>query len=356
MFVNAVVGGSANIVQNDLVNIAWFGANTYAGNYTANANGYVDLENSMALGNPTNKLTLNGQSFVALDNASITNQSLTINSTNVGFGPYGSIYAAGSSNSWQANFILGSGSVCTFDVFSGSSLHLNGPISGPTGFTALAGVVSLDGSVSNSYTGLATVNAGATLVLNKSYPVTAIPGNLDVFGIVRLGGSQQTSYATDLKVESGGLFDFSTFEDYLNTLHGTGTVNFGAGGWTDIGLNGGSSEFDGTFAGIGYPSGWTVGKEGSGTFTLGGNSTYTSGITHVLAGTMVIDGSQPNIPVTVDSVATLAGSGTVGPDHRQWNHRSWQQWPWHFVLQQRDLFCHGQVDGSARWPDRRCRI
>jgi hypothetical protein len=55
-----------------------------------------------------------------------------------------------------------------------------------------------------------------------------------------------------------------------------------------------------------------VGKNGSGTFTIGGNSSYTAGITHVLGGKVIINGSQPQVPVTVDSGAILGGSGTVG--------------------------------------------
>jgi len=48
--------------------------------------------------------------------------------------------------------------------------------------------------------------------------------------------------------------------------------------------------------GFGYASGWTVGKTGSGTFTMTGNNTFSAGATHVYAGKMVINGSQPQSP------------------------------------------------------------
>src|SRR5208283_695552 len=128
-----------------------------------------------------------------------------------------------------------------------------------------------EGSTVNTYAGLTTVDAGSTLVLNKSSGV-AVPGNLVVSNsaTVRLANYVQTATSADVLVNSGGLFDFSTFYTYMDTLRGTGTVNFGVGGWIYVGLNNGTSEFDGNFTGTGYALGWTVGKTGSGTFTIGG--------------------------------------------------------------------------------------
>ena len=171
-----------------------------------------------------------------------------------------------------------------------------------------------EGSAANTYGGLTTVDELTTLVLNKSSGVAAVPGNLVVNGSARLGASQQIADNADVLVNSGGLFDLGTYYEYINTLRGTGTVNFGVGGWIWIGVNNGTSEFDGSFTGTGYAGGWTVAKTGTGTFTIGGNSTYTAGITHVngSGGKLVINGSQPLIPVTVDANTTLGGSGTVG--------------------------------------------
>lgn len=311
---DATVSGSANIVQNDS-HTFWTSANTYTGNYTANGSGFVNLVNSLALGNTNNAMTLNGQARVAISgNVNITNQSLTVNSTY----PYGAIdvYSA-SANSWQANFTLGS--ACTIDVENNCALNLNGPIGGSGGFTTIGpGMLTLSGSSANTYSGLTTVSSG-TLVLDKTIGTKAVPGNLVVSGassVVRLGNNEQLGNSlanpTDVLVINGGLFDFASFFDYINTLHGNGTVNFGVNGFLVIGGNNGTSEFDGSFTGIGFASGYTVGKNGSGTFTIGGNSTYTAGITHVFGGKVVINGSQPQIPVTVDPGATLGGSGTVG--------------------------------------------
>ena len=57
----------------------------------------------------------------------------------------------------------------------------------------------------------------------------------------------------------------------------------------------------------------SVSKDGTGTWTLSGNNTYT-GATVVTAGTLLINGNQTtaNGAVSVDSNATLGGIGTIG--------------------------------------------
>src|SRR5262249_45918773 len=49
----------------------------------------------------------------------------------------------------------------------------------------------------------------------------------------------------------------------------------------------------------------------TGTWTLTGNNAFIGPAT-VSAGTLVVNGSQPQTPVTVNGSATLGGSGTVG--------------------------------------------
>ena len=156
LFMSATVSGSANIVQNDSIDTYWASANTYTGNLTANGIGYLDIVNSLALGNTNNTLTLNGQTWVAIaGNINITNQSLTVNSTYSGGAIY--VYSA-STNSWQANFTLGS--ACTIVVDTSCALNLNGPIGGTNGFTTIGpGTLTLSGSTANTYAGTTTVSS-----------------------------------------------------------------------------------------------------------------------------------------------------------------------------------------------------
>ena len=285
--------------------------NAFIGPVTVNG-GSLWARTSTALGstnNPTTPVTVNNGGSLFLDGTGLDfgYRSLVLNLP--GYSP--SALACSGSSSWEGNITLASDTV--IDTYLGSSLNLAGAISGPGALTTTDfGSLTLSGPNANTYAGLTTVNGG-TLVLNKTF-VSAVPKNLVVNNgaTVLLAGSQQTVNSADVLVNGGGLFDFSNFYTYLDTLRGLGTVNFGVNGWLYIGLNNGTSEFDGSFTGTGYSFGWTVGKTGSGTFTIGGNSSYTAGITHVLGGTVVVNGSQPLIPVTVDSGATLAGTGAVG--------------------------------------------
>ncbi len=80
---------------------------------------------------------------------------------------------------------------------------------------------------------------------------------------------------------------------------------------------GASLTLSGALSGAGMPSMFSSGdpvvdKAGSGTLTLSGISTYTVD-THVLAGTLVVNGTIVSA-VSVDSGATLGGTGTINAD------------------------------------------
>jgi autotransporter-associated beta strand protein len=267
---------------------------------------WVDYTNG--LGNTNLPATVNnGGSILLQNNVSVGLKPLVLNGPGYFFGAL----AAFGNSTWAGNVTL-AGNTTVSAYSGGENLTLSGALSGPGALTiGQSGTVILTGPADNSYAGLTTVSSG-TLVLSKTG--VSVPGNLVINNgsTVRLANSQQTVLAADVLVNGGGLFDFSTFFTFMNTLRGFGTVNFGVGGWLYIGANGGSSEFDGPFTGVGYAPGYTVGKDGTGTFITTGNSTYTAGVTHVLNGKYVINGSQPQIPVIVDSGATLGGSGTVG--------------------------------------------
>jgi autotransporter-associated beta strand protein len=308
---NITSGGSTNgLIFAGAGEVSLTGNNSFTGPVTVNG-GNLWARTSTALGSSTNNpVTVNNGGSLFLDGTSLDFglKPLVLNGTGYAFG---ALSCSGSS-SWEGNVTLASDSL--IDTFSTSSLNLAGAINGPGAMTATgSGSLTFSGSIANAYAGLTTVNGG-TLVLNKAIDILAIPNNLVVNSgsTVRLASSLQTLNTADILVNGGGLLDFSAYTIYFDTLRGSGTVNFGVNGWTELGWNNGTSEFDGSFTGTGYALGWTVGKTGGGTFTIGGNSSYTAGITHVLQGKIVINGSQPQIPVTVDSGAILGGSGTVG--------------------------------------------
>jgi autotransporter-associated beta strand protein len=293
------------------------GANTYTG-LTVIQQGWLYANNSLSLGATNNGTVVsNNATLVVEGGLAISNESLTLNGVGAAsnWGNLDSEGGGSNTNIWAGPITVNANSTI-MPYESSVVLRLIGPISGTGGVIVggggSSGTLNFEGNTANTYLGLTTVSSG-TLVLNKSAG-HAIFGNMDISGTVRLAGSQQTDQEADVLVNGGGLFDFSTFNTYMDKLRGTGTVNFGVNGWTWIGLNNGSSEFDGSFTGTGFALGWTVAKTGTGTFTIGGNSSYTAGVTHVngTGGKLVINGSQPQIPVIVDLGTTLGGSGTVG--------------------------------------------
>jgi len=279
--------------------------NSFAGPFTIDGL-TVSAESPLALGvtNGATTVTNNGELFMY--STSITNETLNLSA--------GSTFTAQNDCSWYGPIILGGSA--TVKTFNSALFDLVGVISGTGNLTSTgAGRNRFSGGPANTYAGTTTVDSGI-LVLNHSG--VAIPGNVVVNSgaTLQLAASLQTSQSGDVLVNAGGLFEFSTFIDYMDTLRGAGQVDFGVNGWIYLGLNNGSSEFDGTFTGTGLAGGWTVGKTGTGTFILNGNSSYTAGITRLNnslgAGKFIINGSQPLIPITVDNGCTLGGSGTVG--------------------------------------------
>lgn len=313
---NVSSGGSGGqgLIKDGDGDVSLAGSNSFIGPVTINR-GSLWAQTSAALGNTNALATINNGGNLFLDGGVLDFglKPLVLNGIGNGFS-FSALDCKGTC-SWGGSITLNSDS--TVCPMTGASLSLTGAVSGPGGMTEVppgsyaAGTVIFAGSAANTYAGLTKVNAG-TLLLNKSVSNGAIPTNLVVNGTVRLANSQQIADAADVLVNSGGLFDLGAYSEYIDTLRGLGTVNFGSGGWIYLGLNNGTSTFDGSFTGTGYAPGFTVGKTGSGTFTTTGNNTFSAGATHVYNGKMVINGSQPQSPVIVDSSATLGGSGTVG--------------------------------------------
>lgn len=307
LFLYSAVSGSANLVKNGPLVVWLSGANTFTGTFTANGTGSLVLANNLSLGGANAGTTLNdGARFYVYGGVNITNECLTLNTTNDA-----AIWLdANQTNSWSAtNFTLLADA--SIQVQSNSVLNLVGPIAGPEGVTKQGpGELVFSGSQANTYVGTTTVNEGA-LRLNKSVANSAVPGNLVISGTVRLANSHQIADSADVLINPGGLLDFATYYDYIDTLRGQGAVTFGDHGYCQIGAKNGSSTFDGIMSGIGYPGGYTVEKVGTGTFTMNGDNTYSNG-TFVNGGKLVINGAQPQSYVRVYSSGSLAGSGTVG--------------------------------------------
>ena len=307
---NLSSGGSTNgIIKSGVGEVSLAGANSFTGPVTING-GSLWAETSTAFGNTNTPATVNngGSLFTVGGPLDFGLKPLILSGSGYAFG---ALSCSGNST-WGGSVTLGSAT--TIYPYSSSFISLTGAISGAGSLVKDGpGTLTLSGTNANSYVA-PTIVDGGTLILNKSSSVLSVPGKLIVNSgaTARLANSLQTDSTAAVIVNSGGLFDLSTFVAFLDTLTGAGTVNFGVGAWMLIGMNDGSSTFNGPFTGVGYAPGYTVGKTGAGTFTMKGNSTYTAGVTHIFNGKMLIYGSQPQIPVIVESGATLGGAGTVG--------------------------------------------
>jgi fibronectin-binding autotransporter adhesin len=297
----AGISGSGSLTKSGAGTAILTAANTYTGTTTISG-GTLQIGNNGATGalSPNSSITNNATLAFNRTNAVVqgvdfgtitsgtgtlqqngTNSTLTLNtantyagSTTIGAGQNNAVVRAAASGA------LGSGSI-NFDGGGNAStarLELSGGItlSNPIGFTGRNGnsvaIQSISGT--NTLSGLMTFGAGG-----NNYNI-------------------QSDAGSTLLLTNTGVTTFNnTTTTRILTLQGDG---------------------NGTYAGVlaGTPSQGTgaLVKNGSGTWTLTGNSTY-NGATQVLDGTLVVNGNNSGATgqVTVNGAnARLMGTGTIG--------------------------------------------
>jgi autotransporter-associated beta strand protein/T5SS/PEP-CTERM-associated repeat protein len=168
----------------------------------------------------------------------------------------------------------------TFDT-NGNNATLGGAISGSGGLTKI-GVGTLTLAGASSYSGATAVNAGT----------------------LQAGAANVFAPASAFTVASGATLSLNSFNQTIGSLAGGGSVTLGSATLTTDTDNT-STTFSGAISGTGG-----VVKQGTGTFTLTGASSYT-GPTNIDAGTLVVNGSLAS-NVFVNSGGTLRGTGSIG--------------------------------------------
>jgi autotransporter-associated beta strand protein len=249
-----------------------------------------------ATNNDLDNLTIQSMSLVSGEgNYALTGQPITLT------GGINSVAPSGTANNISFNITLASTQTwnVTGNLLVGGTVTLSagirlmvitpdtttfaGALNGSGGLAVAAGSTgAVVLSAANAYSGPTAVNSGT----------------------LRVGIPDAVPNTSAVTVAAGATIDLNKFSDTIGSLAGAGNVNLG-GSVLITGSDNTSTTFSGIISG---PGGLT--KAGTGTLILSGANTYSS--TLVAAGTLLVNGAQATNIVTVNSSATLGGSGIVG--------------------------------------------
>jgi autotransporter-associated beta strand protein len=305
--IGGVVSGSGNLTKNGGGEVELGNNNTYTGTTTVSA-GTLHPAGTSPLGSGPAGVTV--QSGATLDLGGVVSKSLTLNGSGVG-GAGALQQSRGFLSTWSGPITLASDSTIGVSGIPGGEIDVTGVISGNATLTKVGiSALLLAPPSANTYAG-STIVAEGQVEPHGAAGVAALPGPVTIDGnaaLILLSDDQIADTAA-VTVNTSGFFDLNGHVETIGALAGAGTVDLsgGTGSTLTVGANNTSTTFSGVISG----TGGALTKTGSGTLTLAGNNTHT-GPTTVQAGTLWIDGAQPNSPVTL-SGGTLGGTGTAGP-------------------------------------------
>jgi len=206
--------------------------------------------------------------------------------------------------------LSGSNASSTYGIAAGAVLDINQTNTGALQ-TFSGGTYTGSGTLRKTGAGVFTWRDAAAINLDSSAVVDVQEGTLQAsFAANQIWANNQSS----LNVASGAVFDVDAAAVRFGGLTGSGTVRLGLAGSfplqkLTIGVADASSTFGGSI--VNGSSSAPLEKVGTGTITLTGTNTYT-GTTTVSAGELNVNGSIASSAVTVQSGASLSGSGVVG--------------------------------------------
>jgi autotransporter-associated beta strand protein len=181
--------------------------------------------------------------------------------------------------------------------------------------------MTLGGTVSNTFTGTATVLRG-TLSLNKTGGAQAVGGGLlagggsgGASGTLIVQSANQIPDTARVYLADAGVFWVNGGDETIGQLRGVagGRVRLNSNANVPRTLTVNETAADGAYDGVIQDAGFGGGltKIGGRTLTLTGTNPFT-GPTTIQAGTLIVNGTNANSPVTVSGTGVLGGHGHVG--------------------------------------------
>ena len=277
-----VNAGSVIIAGPNTVTLS--GSNTFTGGLSLNS-GTLQIGNDSALSSGT--LTISGGAIRA------TGASRTIANNVVLNGDF----TLGRNTAFSGAITLNDNVTITSanpDVLAATTSTFSGVISGSRGLTFTQGA-----------------NPSGTIALNAANTYSG--GTTLTVGNLQLGHASGLGANTGALTVNGGTLNLNAFSPTVGTLSGTGgiIVNQANGTSTLTSQSAASATFAGALQNGAAGQVLALRKQGSGTLTLTGSSSYT-GATTISGGTLMLNGALTgNSAVAVNSGATLAGSGTI---------------------------------------------
>ncbi|MDD4964249.1 MAG: autotransporter-associated beta strand repeat-containing protein [Gallionella sp.] len=341
-----VISGAGGLTKSGTGTLTLTGTNTFTGATLIQA-GTMKLGNASALGTIAAGTTVQSGATLDLNGQTVGAEALTLNNTGVG-GRGALINSAATAASLSGTINLSGASSVSIAANNGD-MTLSGNIlgastnlilDGTNAASTVSGIISMTGLVGKLGSGTWTLSgantySGATTILAGTMKL----GNASALGTVAAGTTVQTGATLDLNGQSvgaealtlnntavGGLGSLinsaATAASLSGTINLSGSVSIVAnngdmtlsgnilGASTNLTLDGTNAAS--TVSGIISTTG-SVGKLGSGTWTLSGANTY-SGTTAILAGTLKLGHSAAlgaSIPVSVYAGGTLDMNGTT---------------------------------------------
>jgi filamentous hemagglutinin family protein len=298
---SAILAGAVGATKTTAGNVTLSGSNTYTGLTAVNA-GTLTVTNGNALGATGTGTTVAGGATLAINNAAIVAEPVTLNGN--GFGGIGALTGTGTA-SLAGNVTLASAS--TIGVATAAdTLALSGTIEGPGALNLIgSGAVTLGNTV-GAATALASLNQSATTSLNLNGGLVRTTGDQVYAGPVTTGGATTLRTTANGNITSTGRFTATagtlTLDTgagdatFSNLLDDFGTVQVTSGG--DVSLVDANSVTIGN-ANLGTLSARAL----AGNLTLGGNVTATG------AGDSIVLAASGNFINTAGAAALDPGPG-----------------------------------------------